>query len=169
MRKTSASPAIRVLEAIGAAFLVVMMVTVFVDVIGRNVLNMPLPWGTEVLEIVLAGMIFVLYPVLAIQWGHITVDLIPVRAAVQKFQRVLGAGMGALLFGIICGCLVRQTVRAAGYGEATATLGAPIAWILGTMAALAAVTSLCFLVAMARAFGGVKVARSVERELEALS
>jgi TRAP-type C4-dicarboxylate transport system permease small subunit len=168
MRANTSSPALRLLEAVGAMFLAAMMVTVFVDVIGRNLLNKPLPWGTEVLEILLAGMIFLLYPVLAIEWGHISVDLIPVTQSLQRYQRALGAALGSVLFGVVAWCLVKQAVRVQQYGETTAVLGAPISWILGSMAAFAAITCVCFLVAMARAFAGVRVATSVERELEGL-
>jgi TRAP-type transport system small permease protein len=141
----------RVLEAMGAFCLVLLMLTVFVDVLGRNLLNMPLPWGTEVLEIMLAALIFLLYPVLALNFGHITVDLIAVRPALQRVQRTLGALMGGALFAIIAWCLARQTLRAAGYGEATALLGVPIAGVLGTMSLFAGVTAMAFLVATARA------------------
>ena len=168
MRSSPSGAFVRLLEAIGAICLVVLMVTVFVDVIGRNLLNKPLPWGTEVLEIVLAGLIFVLYPVLAMGWGHITVDLIPVRETLQRLQRVLGSLMGATLFAIICGCLVRQAIRAHDYGEATAMVQAPIAWILGTMAVLAGITSLAFMVAAKRALRAQRLSSSVERELESL-
>lgn len=143
--------AARVLEAVGAVCLVMLMLTVFVDVLGRNLLNKPLPWGTEVLEIVLAAMIFLLYPVLALNFGHITVDLIPAPARLRKAQQMLGAAMGALLFALICWCLTRQTVRAAGYGEGTPILQVPISWLLGGMSVLAAVTALAFIVALARA------------------
>jgi TRAP-type C4-dicarboxylate transport system permease small subunit len=133
-----------VLEGFGAFCLVILMLTVFIDVLGRNVLNMPLPWGTEVLEIVLAAMIFALYPVLALTFGHITVDLIPMPAALRRVQRTLGAAMGVVLFALIAWCLWRQTLRAAGYGESTPLLHVPIAWLLGGMAVLSVATAVAF-------------------------
>ena len=139
----------RILEAVGAACLVVLMLTVFIDVLGRNVLNMPLPWGTEVLEIVLAAMIFLIYPVLALNFGHVTVDLIPTPERLRRLQSMLGAAMGALLFSLIAWCMGRQMMRAAGYGESTPLLHVPIAWLLGGMAVLAVVTALAFVVALA--------------------
>lgn len=167
-QKSSGGMLARVLEAVGAFCLVVLMVTVFVDVVGRNVFNKPLPWGTEALEIVLAAMIFLIYPVLAAGSGHITVDLIRMHPTVQKVQRVLGALMGMALFALIAWCLVRQARRAAEYGEATALLHVPIAWILGTMAVLGACASIGFVVAMLRALRTNDTRNSVEREMEAL-
>jgi TRAP-type C4-dicarboxylate transport system permease small subunit len=120
------------------------------------------------LEVVLAGMIFLIYPVLASSHGHITVDLIPVSPRVQSLQRMLGAALGVVLFGIIAGCLVRQMLRAADFGEKTATLNLPIAWILGTLALFAAVTCIAFLAATLRAFESQDSRNSIIRELESL-
>ena len=140
-----------VLEAFGAVCLVILMLTVFIDVLGRNLLNMPLPWGTEVLEMVLAAMIFLIYPVLAASFGHITVDLIPMPVSLRRFQRTLGAALGAVLFTLIAWCLWRQTIRAAGYGESTPLLHVPITWLLGGMAVLSALTAAAFVVATIQA------------------
>lgn len=156
------------LQGAAAFLLLVMMMLVFIDVVLRNVFNSPLPWGTELLEVVLAGMIFLVYPVLAGSHGHITVDLIPVSPRVQSFQRMLGAALGVVLFGIVAGCLVRQMLRAADFGEKTAMLNLPIAWILGTLAVFAAGTCLAFLAATFRAFEMQDSRNSVIRELESL-
>jgi len=168
MLRKQSGPLVHVLEAIGALCLVVLMVTVFVDVAGRNLFNKPLPWGMEVLEIVLAAMIFLIYPVLAASFGHITVDLIPVRPRLQKLQRQLGAVMGAALFGLIAWCLVRQALRAAEYGESTALLGVPVAWILTSMSVLAACTFLAFISTLVPTAGPQDTRNSIARELEAL-
>ena len=141
----------KVFEGLAAALLLMLMLVVLVDVFGRNVLNRPLPWGTELLEVVLGAMVFLLYPVLALGGGHITVDLINTRPAIQRVQRTLASVVGAALFTLIAWCLVRQAVRAAGYGESTPLLGIPFALVLGGMAALAAIATLGFLVAGGRA------------------
>jgi TRAP-type C4-dicarboxylate transport system permease small subunit len=86
---------VRAMEAIGAVSLLILMVTVFIDVVGRNLFNTPLPWGTELLEMVLALMIFAIYPLLALGFGHITVDLIQVRPDLRAVQRVVNGPPGA--------------------------------------------------------------------------
>ena len=73
------SVAERALEWVGTATLFALMAIVVVDVAGRNLFNRPLPWGTEVLEVLLAAMVFALYPLLALRSRHITVDLIELR------------------------------------------------------------------------------------------
>ncbi|MBX3642095.1 MAG: TRAP transporter small permease [Rubrivivax sp.] len=132
------------LEGAAALLLLALMLLVLVDVVLRSVVNRPLPWSTEVLEVLLGAMIFLLYPVLARNGGHITVDLIPFPAPVRRLQRRLSALAGALLFSIIGWCLGRQALRAAEFGDGTTLLHWPYAWILGAMAAASALTVLGF-------------------------
>jgi TRAP-type C4-dicarboxylate transport system permease small subunit len=137
---------VRLLEAASAVALLLLMLLVLVDVAGRNLLNTPVPWSTEVLEIMVAAMVFLLYPVLALNSGHITVDLIHVRPALRVVQRLLGAVIGGTLFALIAWCMGRQAVRAMGYGEASPILGIPLGWVLATMSVLAGVCALAFVV-----------------------
>lgn len=141
----------RVLEALGALALLVLMVIVFIDVVGRNLFNTPLPWGTELLEMVLAVMIFAVYPLLALGFGHITVDLIQLRPSLHVVQRVLASVLGAAVFALMTYCMGRQALRAAGYGEATPLLGVPLSWILGGVSVMAALSSLAFVIALTQA------------------
>jgi TRAP-type transport system small permease protein len=143
----------RALNAIGALALFLMMAVVFIDVGGRNLFNHPLPWGTELLEVVVAVMIFALYPVLALRSSHITVDLITVPLAWQRLQHRLACVVGAVLFAVIAFCSGRQAVRSAGYGDASPLLQIPTAWVLWGMAVMAGVTAGAFLVALARGLG----------------
>lgn len=145
-----ASHWVRALEALGAISLLVLMVTVFIDVVGRNLFNTPLPWGTELMEMVLALMIFAIYPLLALGFGHITVDLIQVPAGMRAFQRVLASLIGAVVFALIAWCMGRQAMRATNYGEATPLLNVPLSWVLGGIAVMAAISALAFLVAAER-------------------
>ncbi|WBY03054.1 TRAP transporter small permease [Ramlibacter tataouinensis] len=138
----------RTLTAAGSVSLLVLMAIVFVDVAARNLFNSPLPWGTEVLEVVLGAMVFVLYPVLALRQGrgqgHIVVDLVPVPRATRAAQRVLAGAVSAALFGVIAWACGRQALRSASYGDASAILGIPTAWVLWVVAALSALSALVF-------------------------
>lgn len=144
----------RALDGVGAAALFLMMAVVAVDVAGRNLFNKPLPWGTELLEVVVAVMVFALYPVLALRGNHITVDLITVQPGLQRLQRLLACGVGGALFAVIAFCTGRQAVRSAGYGDASALLQVPTAWVLWGMSAMAVLTVLCFGAAARRALRG---------------
>jgi len=143
------SAAERALEWVGSATLFALMAIVVVDVAGRNLFNRPLPWGTEVLEVLLAAMVFALYPLLALRSRHITVDLIQLRPALRVVQRLAAAVVGAVLFGVVAYCCARQALRSASYGDASALLGIPTSWVLWAMAGLSALTALAFLAAVA--------------------
>ncbi len=150
MRISLTDRAVRALEGTAALALLLLMILVLVDVVGRNAFNKPVPWGTEVLEIIVAAMIFLLYPVLALQGGHIIVDLIPVRSKLRLVQRTLSACIGCVLFAVITWCLGKQALRAAGYGEASPILGVPLAGVLGVMSVLAGVCAVAFVIAGVR-------------------
>ncbi|WP_053076716.1 TRAP transporter small permease [Caenimonas sp. SL110] len=150
MQGQSPGKAVPALETAGAVALFILMVVVFVDVVGRNLFNRPLPWGTELLEVVLAVLIFALYPVLALRSSHITVDLVPIPRRLQLPQRALAGLVGAVLFGVIAFCTARQAIRSAGYGDASALLQIPTAWVLWGMCALSVLTALGFLVAIVK-------------------
>lgn len=150
MAHPSSGKTVRVLEGAGVAALFILMVVVFIDVVGRNLLNRPLPWGTELLEVVLAVLIFALYPVLALRSSHITVDLVPVPRPLQMSQRALSGLVGAVLFGVIAFCTARQANRSASYGDASALLQIPTAWVLWGMCAMSVATALGFVVAAIR-------------------
>ena len=143
------SVAERALEWLGSATLFALMAIVVVDVAGRNLFNRPLPWGTEVLEVLLAAMVFALYPLLALRSRHITVDLIELRPGLRVMQRLAAALVGAALFAVVAYCCARQAIRSASYGDASALLGIPTSWVLWAMAGLSAVTALAFLAAVA--------------------
>jgi TRAP-type C4-dicarboxylate transport system permease small subunit len=140
----------RGLTAVGTLSLLALMFIVFIDVVGRNLFNSPLRWGTEVMEVLLGLMVFVFYPVLARRNGHIVVDLVPVPRGVRGVQRMLAGAVGTALFAIIAWTCARQALRSAGYGDASAVLGIPTAWVLWVMAVLAGLSALVF---AARAFG----------------
>ena len=145
MRKTLNARSSRLLEAGGVICLLVLALVVFIDVVARSVANHPLPWGTELLEVVLAAMIFLLYPVLALRSEHITVDLIRVGTRMQRVQRVVAALVGLAVFGIVAWSIARQAIRSAGYGEALPMLGMPLWWVLGGMAVFSGITALAFI------------------------
>lgn len=146
------------LEFLGAASLFTLMLVVFVDVGGRSLFSKPLPWGTELLEVVLAAMIFCIYPLLGLRGNHITVDLISVGPALRRVQRVLAGVIGCIVFGIVTWSLARQAVRSTEYGDASALLQIPTGIVLWAMCVFSAATALAFILSTRRAFAGETVA-----------
>jgi len=157
--KASCGGLVPALEAVSAVVLLCVMLVVLVDVAGRNLLNSPLPWATELVEVLIACLVFALYPVLAWRGNHITVDLIRVSPLLQRLQRLLSCGIGALLFAVIAYCVGRQAMRAWSYGESSPMLHIPTSLVLGGLSVMAGVTVVAFLLAL-RATFAVAPARS---------
>lgn len=142
----------RVLAALASCCLVALMAVVVIDVVGRDLLSRPLLGATEIEEILIAAIVFLGYPVLALREAHITVDLVPVGLGLRRVQRVLAAFLGFALFAAIGWRLWVQAVRVARYGETTGVLDIPVWIILTGISVLAAVTALFFLVSIGRVF-----------------
>lgn len=140
----------RALELLSAAGLATLMTVVFIDVAGRGLFNKPLPWGTELLEIVLAASVFFMYPLLGLRSNHITVDLITFGPGVRRLQKRLACLVGAAVFAILALCLGRQAQRSASYGDASPLLQVPTADVLWAMCAFSVLTALAALVALGR-------------------
>lgn len=137
---------------VASILLFFLMVITFIDVIGRNFLNHPLPGGSELTEIVLAGSIFFLLPSVAFRGDHIVVDLIDViRTPLLDFIRKLLVGiLGGGLFALIAWRLWILGGMALGYADRSPTLGIPLAPVLYAMSVLAGITALCFVALLFR-------------------
>ncbi|MDR5651186.1 TRAP transporter small permease [Ruixingdingia sedimenti] len=161
---------IETLTGIAASFLLfLLMVITFIDVIGRNFLNRPLPGGSELTEIVLAGSIFFLLPSVAFRGDHIVVDLIDViRTPLLDFIRKLLVGiLGGALFALIAWRLWILGGMALGYADRTPTLGIPLAPVIFAMSILAGITALCFVALLFRRdihIGNAELERMLEAE-----
>ena len=135
----------RVLAALASCCLVALMTVVVVDVVGRNLLSHPLLGATEIQEILIGGVVFLGYPILALREKHITVDL------VRLVQRLLTALLGTALFALIAWRLWIQAGRVARYGETMGVLAVPMWIVLTGVSVLAAVTAVFFLLFIATA------------------
>lgn len=134
-------------NAFASAFLVVLMLLTFADVVGRNFLGRPLLGATELTEYSLAFVTFLIYPVVAYHRQHISVDLFDrfIGRRGQRVQQVFGDGLGAVVFAVLSYRLWIQGVRLLSYGDETPQLGIPIAPIYFFMAVMAGVTTAAFL------------------------
>ncbi|SEI11904.1 TRAP-type C4-dicarboxylate transport system, small permease component [Paracoccus alkenifer] len=136
------------LVAIAAAVLIfsLMMLTLF-DVIGRNILNHPIRGATELTEIGLVILSFLLFPIVAVQQRHIVADVADVfqSRVLDALQLLLTAGLGCGFFALIAWRMWLMAERSARYNDVTASLGIPIAPVLYAVAVLAGFGALCFL------------------------
>ena len=120
------------------------------DVIGRNLLGSPLPGATELTELGLVGITFLVYPQLAHRNRHIVIDLFDhvTPMMIKRLQQALAGLLGAGVFVVLAWRLWVQGTRVAGYGDVTAYLQIPLAPAFYFMAALSAFTAVGFLLSM---------------------
>lgn len=139
------------LVAIAASVLLfaLMMLMVF-DVVGRNILHRPVQGATELTEIGLVTVTFLLFPTLALRKGHIVADIADsLRSRVLDVLKiVLTALLGVGVFGLIAWRMWLLALNSASYGEASPTLQVPLSPFLFAAAILAGICAFCFLASL---------------------
>lgn len=137
----------RAASFLAAVLLFLLMLITFVDVVGRNLINHPLNGASELTEILLASLIFLMLPRVALRNQHIVIDLIENVASpwVLRVLDVFAAVLSAIMFFLISWQMGVLAVRALGYGDSTAALGIPIAPILFGISFMAGIVGVAFL------------------------
>lgn len=140
------SPALRIptllLSAIAAALLFGMAALTFVDVMGRYVFNAPVPGAFEIIEFMLALLIFAGLPLVTLDNGHITVGVLDHwfgRVAIEVKQVVIFTTSAAAL-GFIAERMYSQAVGMTESQRVTGFLELETAPAVFAMSLLAAVT-----------------------------
>lgn len=134
-------------EATASLLILAMMCLMVADVAGRELLGAPLTGATELIEICLVGAVFAGLPALCWHEGHITADLfdhVLGRWAIAV-SRAVGCLIGAVVLGLAAWQIARIAGRAIRFGDETAQLGLPLAWVLAGMSALVAAAALASL------------------------
>ena len=118
------------------------------DVVGRNLLNAPVPGATELTELALVAITFLLYPRVAWRDTHIAVDLLDgfMGRIAQRLQLLLVAAIGTVAFGALAWRIWLLGERVTGYGDVTPYLRVPLGPIYYAMAILCALTALAHVV-----------------------
>ena len=93
---------IRILKIVAATLLFAMAALTFIDVIGRYVLNAPIPGTFETVGLMLGVATFAAFPIVTMQRSHITVDLFDrfIRGRVRQVQQfvILIGSAGVVAF-----------------------------------------------------------------------
>jgi TRAP-type C4-dicarboxylate transport system permease small subunit len=122
----------------------IMMVTV-VDVVGRYALKRPLPGASEIIEILMALLVYIGLPVVSQRNAHVAVDmfasvtplrLVPVRDFVIRLLCAALLGVIAWRLWVYAGLLTRDVT------EYLKLPQAPIVYFLSVFAAVAALVEL---------------------------
>lgn len=130
------------LETFSSIVLVVMMLLTFVDVVGRYFLGAPVFGASEMISAMLALLIFSGLGIANARDKHIVVELFDsrVRALSPRLYDVLIQGLSLVAMVLIVYVLAEAAVEAAHLGSRTIVLEWPLSWIIGTVAALAALS-----------------------------
>jgi TRAP-type C4-dicarboxylate transport system permease small subunit len=133
---------------LGAALLFLLMGVTFVDVVGRNLLNHPLTGASELTEVLLACIIFLMLPQVALRQQHIVIDLVDsVMGRVGRMiLDVVAALFSIAMFSLIAWQLWILGDKAAGYADSTPSLGIPLAPVFYMVAILAGLNVVAFLI-----------------------
>ncbi|AOW82627.1 TRAP transporter small permease [Vibrio mimicus] len=121
----------RGLGSLAALSLFLMMVVTFIDVMSRNILNAPILGATEMIEVLLAIMVFMAYPLVSWQEENICVDLL------DNYFPNKWIGLRQIIINLICACsliLVALTnwklaERSLEYEEVTEILELPLGYV----------------------------------------
>lgn len=139
---------------LASAVLFVLMLITVVDVFGRAVLRSPLPGASELTEIAMVFMVFLIYPQIAAKGQHICIDLLDgfMNDAMRRVQMLLSNLLGGLMFAALSWRLWIFGDRAAVFGDRTGYLEFPISLVFWFMSIMSAVTTIAFLTRAAGAF-----------------
>jgi TRAP-type C4-dicarboxylate transport system permease small subunit len=144
-----------VLSGIAAIAVLAMMGVTVVDVIGRSLLNRPLPGGTVLIELTMLVTAFALYPVIVLRKLHIVVDLFDPLIRhdwMRRFQQALVSVLGTGLFGALAWQMWITAGRQLKRGEVTGSLDIPLAWLSWFMAVMSLLTAIAFLILLVSVF-----------------
>ena len=116
----------------------------FIDVIGRDIFNRPLPGGFETIEILMGVMLFATLPILTVSEEHVVVTILddvipgPLRALQRLAINLLSAVALAVLGWRLWDIAEKQTR----YNDTTMFLQVPLAPVAYFMAAATAIAAL---------------------------
>ncbi|EHK9049105.1 TRAP transporter small permease [Vibrio vulnificus] len=121
----------RGLGSLAALSLFLMMAITFIDVVSRNLLNAPILGSTEMVEVLLAIMVFMAFPLVSWQEENICVDLL------DNYFPSKWISLRQIIINLICACsliLVAATNwklagRSLEYEEVTEILELPLGYV----------------------------------------
>ncbi|EEY38624.1 TRAP transporter small permease [Vibrio mimicus] len=121
----------RGLGSLAALSLFLMMVVTFIDVISRNILNAPILGATEMIEVLLAIMVFMAFPLVSWQEENICVDLL------DNYFPNKWIGLRQIIINLICACSLilvaitnwKLAERSLEYEEVTEILELPLGYV----------------------------------------
>ncbi|MCC0054554.1 MAG: TRAP transporter small permease [Rhodobiaceae bacterium] len=139
----------QVLMAFVGVILFCLMAVVFTDVLLRNIFNAPLPWGTEMTELLMGAMAFGSFPLIALNLGHICVELLQLSedSVFARVINIVASLMTAAVFFILTQQVQVFAERTGRSGEILPQLGLNWEWVWWTIFGFSILTIICALIA----------------------
>ena len=138
---------LRALAVVAGIVLFVLMMLTALDVVGRYLLNRPLPGAFEITEMMLAALIYCGLPLVSARREHIVIDTFdpymprPMKRGLDMLAEIL---CSASLFGMAW-LVFRRATRVLDYGDTTTVLKLPLAPVAYLMAAMLLATAVIHL------------------------
>ncbi|HEV7417602.1 MAG TPA: TRAP transporter small permease [Tianweitania sediminis] len=135
----------RLAIVLGAASIAIMMFAGTFDAFGRSLFNRPLWGASEIVEFCMALTTFLSIPAISRARSHVVIDLLDnMLRPIHRLQLILGDLLGAGIFSIMAWRIWIQGERAADYGDLTQVFQLPVSLIYKTLAILAALAVISF-------------------------
>ncbi|EIE52443.1 C4-dicarboxylate ABC transporter substrate-binding protein [Salipiger aestuarii] len=117
------------LAVMGGVLLMALMGLTVVDVVGRYIFDAPLIGATELTELLLAAVIFLGLPAVALAEEHVSVDLLTDRMPpwVQPWRLALAGVFSGVVLGLVTWRIWIYAGQIGAYGGLTNSLRLPIA------------------------------------------
>ncbi|MFZ5965170.1 TRAP transporter small permease [Thalassococcus sp. BH17M4-6] len=141
-----------VIGVLCAICLIAMMGLTVADVLGRYIMNAPVPGATELTELLLAAVVFMGLPAASIDADHIAVDIVTSRLSGlrAKILDLLIAVVSAAVLALVGWRIWIVGDQIAGYAGTTPTLKLPLAPVAYASAALCIIAAVVTLAVAAR-------------------
>jgi len=143
----------RALAYFASFTLFAIMLLTFIDVLGRDILNAPLPGGFELIELLMGIMLFAILPVLTASEEHVVVTLLDdvIPKGLRQLQRLAINLLSAVALAVLAWRLWDIAEKQSRYNDATMFLQvplAPVAYFMAVASAVAALLALMLVVSL---------------------
>ena len=115
----------RLLSGLAAIILFILMLLGTADVIGRYFFAAPIPGASELIELLMAALVFAVFPVVTAERQHIMVDFFNGSPQTARIKAVIGGVVVAACLGLLAYCVNRQAGRVVTMGDVTDLLRIP--------------------------------------------
>ncbi|MBR9884216.1 MAG: TRAP transporter small permease [Oceanospirillales bacterium] len=134
----------RPLSIVATIVMFFMMMLTLVDVVGRYLFSTPVTGAFEITEIMLASVIFLGLPLVTSERDHIAVDIIDslVSSRTVGWLKRIASLVGAVSFSLLAWMLWEHAFKNLRYGDTTAVLEIPYAWLTFLMATAVSLSAL---------------------------